>query len=302
MPQRVGSSSGGVALIGGRYELVCELRTVGDVVDWEAFDSALERRVVVQFLRQELVEDPAAVERFWQDARSAARASAASGERILDGGIDAETGRVFIVREWAPRPAGLDDATRRLDATRKLHVAARVAPVSGWWHTHARQVALVGLIVVAGVSLFALRPGVEGWLAWVNEPLGQASRSFLLAPVVRPPTVGDQAVQTAPTPAGTLKTATPVAPPKPTAPAAPTIAPTPRATPTPELGSGVARRIVNTDGRGVALRAAPGGDRLPGRGYDEGVTVTAFERSGEWTRIRGSDGREGWVLSVTLAP
>jgi SH3-like domain-containing protein len=52
----------------------------------------------------------------------------------------------------------------------------------------------------------------------------------------------------------------------------------------------------------VALRATPGGDRLPGKGYDEGVTVTAFERSGEWTRIRGSDGREGWVLSVTLAP
>jgi SH3-like domain-containing protein len=59
---------------------------------------------------------------------------------------------------------------------------------------------------------------------------------------------------------------------------------------------------VNTDGRGVALRLSPGGDRQPGKGYDEGATVTAFESSGQWTRIRGSDGREGWVLSVTLGP
>jgi SH3-like domain-containing protein len=60
--------------------------------------------------------------------------------------------------------------------------------------------------------------------------------------------------------------------------------------------------VVNTDGRGVALRAAPGGDRLPAKGYDEGATVQALEQNGEWTRIRGSDGREGWVLTVTLAP
>ena len=296
MPQRVGSSSGGVALIGDRYELVRELRAIGDVVEWEAFDSALERRVVVQFLRQELVGDPAAVERFWQAARSAARASAASGERILDGGMDAETGRVFVVCELAVRPSGLDHSTLG------LKVPTRVQRSSGWLHINARQVALVGLTVVAGMSLVAFRPGVEGWLAWVNEPLGQVGRSFLLAPVVRPPTPGDQAVQTAPTPAGTLQPATPVAPLKTTAPATPTLVPTPRATATPEPSSGVARRIVNTDGRGVALRATPGGDRLPSKGYDEGATVTAFERSGEWTRIRGSDGREGWVLSVTLAP
>jgi len=59
---------------------------------------------------------------------------------------------------------------------------------------------------------------------------------------------------------------------------------------------------VNTDGRGVALRGTAGGDRLPGKGYDEEATVQAFETSGEWTHIRGSDGREGWVLTVTLAP
>jgi hypothetical protein len=59
---------------------------------------------------------------------------------------------------------------------------------------------------------------------------------------------------------------------------------------------------VNTDGRGVALRAVAGGDRLPGKGYDEGAVVQALEQNGAWTRIRGADGREGWVLSVTLGP
>jgi len=78
-----------------------------------------------------------------------------------------------------------------------------------------------------------------------------------------------------------------------------TAVPTPAVTATP---AGQARRVVNTDGQGVALRATAGGDRLPGKGYDEGATVQALEQDGAWTRIRGADGREGWVLSVTLAP
>ena len=80
-----------------------------------------------------------------------------------------------------------------------------------------------------------------------------------------------------------------------------TAAPTRAATATLVL-AGQVRRVVNTDGRGVALRATPGGDRLPAKGYDEGATVQALEQNGEWTRIRGADGREGWVLTVTLAP
>jgi hypothetical protein len=165
----------------------------------------------------------------------------------------------------------------------------------------AGRLAVVGLVLAAGVvMLFGLRSGVQGWLAWVNEPLGQGSPRFLLPPVPTPPAVGAQAGRPAPTPV----------PPPPTIAAAPNTAPGPaatsaasaRPTATPGSTTGVTRRIVNTDGQGVALRASPGGDRLPGKGYDEGATVTAFESSGEWTHIRGSDGREGWVLSVTLAP
>jgi uncharacterized protein YgiM (DUF1202 family) len=66
--------------------------------------------------------------------------------------------------------------------------------------------------------------------------------------------------------------------------------------------SGDQRRVTNTDAQGVALRDAPGGARLPAKGYDEGTVVTVLEQQGAWTRIRGQDGREGWVLSVTLGP
>ncbi len=59
-------------------------------------------------------------------------------------------------------------------------------------------------------------------------------------------------------------------------------------------------RVTNTEGQGVALRASPGGDRLPGKGYDDGDVLTVLEQQGEWTHIRGADGRDGWVLTVTL--
>jgi uncharacterized protein YgiM (DUF1202 family) len=52
----------------------------------------------------------------------------------------------------------------------------------------------------------------------------------------------------------------------------------------------------------VALRAGSCSDRLPGKGYDEGEVVTVLEQQGQWTHIRGHDGRDGWVLTVTLAP
>jgi Bacterial SH3 domain len=136
-------------------------------------------------------------------------------------------------------------------------------------------------MVVVIVALVAIKPGVEGWLRWVNEPLSRPDSGLNLGSAVAAPSVA---------PASRIT-------PQPT----PTVIPTRAPTATP-AAVGQSRRIVNTDGRGVALRSSPGGDRLPGKGYDEGATVQAFESSGEWTRIRGNDGREGWVLSVTLAP
>ena len=141
---------------------------------------------------------------------------------------------------------------------------------------------------MAALVVIALRPGVEGWLAWVNTPAARTGGSFVLPPAE----CLDQhaavhgrsdAARSGPQPPVRRR------------------AQRVRATAT-VAQVGQSRRIVNTDGAGVALRAAPGGDRFPGKGYDEGDTVQAFEQSGAWTRIRGADGREGWVLSVTLAP
>lgn len=293
MAERVRQAPHGVALIAGRYELVSELGAAHEeeVLEWEGFDRALERAVVVRFLRPDLVDDPVAVERFWDAARASARASTLTGERVLDGGTDAETGRVFLIREWSAGPS-----TREADHAVALR--ARRASGAGSSRASPRRLAMLGgaLVLVGALSVWALQSGVERWLAWVNAPLGQVSGAFVLPPVIQAPAVGkvDQAATATaaplPTPAAGVT------------PARATVAATPRATPTPGLGAGVTRRIVNTDGRGVALRAAPGGDRLPAKGYDEGATVTAFESVGEWTHIRGSDGREGWVLTVTLAP
>src|SRR6267378_6489896 len=83
MPRTTGQS---VALVAARYELVRELHVSGDTVEWEAFDTALERRVLMQLLRPDLAHDTAATERFWQAARAAARKTAAIGTRVLDAG------------------------------------------------------------------------------------------------------------------------------------------------------------------------------------------------------------------------
>jgi hypothetical protein len=296
MPQ---STSHSVALIAARYELVRELRLDGETIDWEAFDTALERRVVVQLLRPELVHDPLTGERFWQAARTAARRTATVGERVLDAGTDPDTDQRFVVREWPAASLLSADAPAHPAATHSRTV--RHDLLARWrWQLGGVPRWLVVSCVIVGltVSVAVLRPALEGWLAWVNTPFMRQDRSFGLAPPVAVPASGAQPGQTAPTAAAAPPTISAAA--RSTAAAAPT-APTRVATATPVL-DGQTRRVVNTDGRGVALRAAPGGDRLPAKGYDEGATVQALEQNGEWTRIRGSDGREGWVLTVTLAP
>ena len=65
MPGGTGQPTSSVALIANRYELVRELRAGGDTVDWEGFDTALERVVVVQLMRPDQAHDSAAAERFW---------------------------------------------------------------------------------------------------------------------------------------------------------------------------------------------------------------------------------------------
>jgi hypothetical protein len=278
MPRSRRPSNPSVALVAARYELVRELSVDSETVDWEAIDTALDRTVVVQLLRPELVHDTVATERFWQVARAAARKTAIAGRRVLDGGTDPESGQLFLVRELpaAPPPVPVARTVVPLERASTKQVFGRFAPTPRW-------LVLGGSVVVLVLVAAAIKPGVELWLRWVNEPAVRSDPGLNLGPAVAVPTVGGTAARVAPT-----------------APATATAVPTRAATAT-SVSTGQPRRIVNTDGRGVALRVAPGGDRQPGKGYDEGATVQALEQSGEWTHIRGSDGREGWVLSVTLA-
>jgi hypothetical protein len=269
-----------VALIAGRYELVRSRSSLEEVQEWEGFDSALERRVLVLFLRQDLAQDEAALERFWASARARARGGAATGERVLDAGTDAETGCAFLIREW-PQEDSRDAPTQVL-AVLGSSVSPKLSRRRTW----------IGLstVLVLSLGFMALRPAVAGWMDWVNSPMLSVAQSFALPTAAPASTQAPAPVATAA--AGRQNTPAPAA--TPTVKAA--------ATATPGPAAGVQRRVVNTDGQGVALRDAPGGKRLPGKGYDEGATVTALETSGQWTHIKGSDGRQGWVLSVTLAP
>lgn len=283
MPKPTSRTRDVVALIGGRYELLRERGRFEGAQEWEGFDSALERRVVVRFLRQDAALDSAVLERFWEAARASARTHAATGERVLDAGTDSETGCAFLICEW-PQNASHDAPTQQLTIPRRSGSPKTRRPRAAW-------LALPVVLLVLGLGFVVLRPAVASWLAWVNTPLGAATQTFALTPAAP-----------ALTQAPALPAAQTVAPGQNTPATAATKAPTPATNATAPATSGVPRRIVNTDGLGVALRDAPGGNRLPGKGYDEGATVTAFETSGQWTRIRGSDGREGWVLTVTLAP
>jgi hypothetical protein len=270
------------ALVDSRYELVREVHVDGETIDWEGFDTKLDRTVIVRLLRPELAADPDARDRFMRAARGNADGSRALGDHVLDGGTDAQSGLPFVVRALpvaaSPTPDGLP-ASASASATVDAH------PVGGRFARRGRWLALSAVVTIVLV-LIALRPGVEGWLAWVNTPAAHVEGNFALPPVTaankdpEPTAVAPRATAAAIVPSAT-----------------PTRAPTPTV-----VQTGQSRRIVNTDGQGVALRATPGGDRFPGKGYDEGAIVQAFEQSGEWTRIRGADGREGWVLSVTLAP
>jgi hypothetical protein len=284
--------SPGVALVAARYELVRELRVDGQTVEWAAVDTALDRPVVVQLLRPELARDRLASERFWQAARASARRTTTVGERVLDGGTDPGTGQPFVVRERPTSPPLATEGPRSMPRERAAapRVRRRFDDIPRW-------LVPSGLVVALILAAAALRPGVEGWLSWVNAPLARSTPSLSLAPAAAVPASGAQLGQSTSTPGAppTVAAAARSAP----APTAATPIPTSAATP---VSAGQTRSIVNTDGRGVALRATPGGDRLPSKGYDEGATVQALEQSGEWTHIRGSDGREGWVLTVTLAP
>jgi hypothetical protein len=225
---------------------------------------------MVKVLHPALVEDAAAVERFNTSARAVARAAAQPGRRVLDAGRDEERSLPFVVFE-SP-----DAVANERDARVPIHVTPltpRERPAPG--RSVNQRVMLLALLVPVVAGAVLLRGFLE--LPSPSIPIGNASLVLPTAAVAQP--------SPAPTPGPPTVTARPVQ-------TQPQVTPTPAST--------ARRRVVNTDGIGVALRDGPNGQRLPGKGYDEGDTVTVLEQDGAWTHIRGDDGREGWVLTVTL--
>jgi hypothetical protein len=260
-----------MALLGvrlaSRYELLRDVFDDGETQLWEARDTVLDRGVMVKVLHPSLVADAAAVERFTTSARTVARADAQPGRRVLDAGRDEERSLPFVVFE-SP-----DALANERDERVPIHVTPRERVATG--RSVNQRVMLLALLVPVVAGAFLLRGFLE--LPSPSIPIGNSSLVLPTAAVAQP--------SPAPTPGPPTVTARP-------AQTQPQVTPTPAST--------VRRRVVNTDGIGVALRDGPNGQRLPGKGYDEGATVTVLEQDGAWTHIRGDDGREGWILTVTL--
>jgi hypothetical protein len=270
------------ALVGGRYRLRRRLSEDATAVAWEALDIKLERSVLLKLLRAELVDDADLAEDFRRETRTLARATSTRSARVLDAGDDQTSHAPFVVFAWTeelpaapPADASNEPTTRLVMPTPRLSRAGRRMPSA-----QPRVLVLPLLAVPLVIGALVIN-------SWVSQPESPARRVFSL-PAATQLTAPAPETTRGPTPA----LANVARPPTATAPRA-------AATPTP-APQGERRRIANTDGIGVALRASPGGDRQPGKGYDEGVTVTLLEQQGTWARIRGDDGREGWVLAVTL--
>ena len=79
----------------------------------------------------------------------------------------------------------------------------------------------------------------------------------------------------------------------------------PPAPPTPTTAPARAFVVTGTDGDGVRLRSAPGGDQLGA--YPDGTTLEQIGPDQAvggvtWRNVRGPDGLEGWVAAEFTAP
>jgi hypothetical protein len=266
-------------LIDGRYRLERVLGADGSDQSWLAHDQVLDRRVVVRVLPTDRRADAAAAAAFGAAVRDMARAGTVEGRRVLDAGDDAAAGTPFAVLEWVgDEPVGV---APDLGATRPIPRAP--APAAAPSTAAAQPVA-------ASPRVRRRRRGrrLPIWPAVLVLGIVAIAVGLRLAPA-------NHAVDTGSAGPGAATSAPAAAPTSTPAPTRPAVTATASV-------AGQRRKIANTDGQGVALRARPGGDRLPGHGYDEGDMVTLLEQSGQWAHIRGDDGREGWVLAVTLVP
>ncbi len=61
--------------------------------------------------------------------------------------------------------------------------------------------------------------------------------------------------------------------------------------------------VAGTEGTGVVLRASPHDADWTPRGFMDGAQVTVLERlDGDWVRVRGDNGQEGWLPARYITP
>ena len=89
-------------LIAGRYRIEGRLGLGGMSTVQLAMDTRLERQVAVKLLAEHLADDPTFVSRFQREALAAARLVHPNVVQVFDSGLDAATGRHFIVMEYVP--------------------------------------------------------------------------------------------------------------------------------------------------------------------------------------------------------
>ncbi len=105
-------------LLAARYRLDCRLGRGGMGTVYAATDTALDRRVAVKLIRDDLVGSAEAAERFRRESRAAASFSHPNVVTVHDFGVAAAT-RAFLVMEL------LDGHTLREELKREKRLAAR---------------------------------------------------------------------------------------------------------------------------------------------------------------------------------
>ncbi|MEA2271875.1 MAG: eukaryotic-like serine/threonine-protein kinase [Solirubrobacteraceae bacterium] len=92
--------------LANRYELGERLGAGGMSTVVLALDVRLERHVAVKLLAEHLADDPNFVSRFQREALAAARLVHPNIVQVFDSGLDAASGRHYIVMEYVPGPSG----------------------------------------------------------------------------------------------------------------------------------------------------------------------------------------------------
>ncbi len=118
----------------GQYEIIREIGRGGMSVVYEAYHPSLNRRVAIKILSQHLTSDETFVQRFLQEARTAARLDHSNIVTIYDVGMDA--GYYYIVmKKLEGEP--LNDLVRqmgRLPLARAIRIVAQIASALDYAH------------------------------------------------------------------------------------------------------------------------------------------------------------------------